>query len=461
MKKKDALKVYIKTYGCQMNERDSEMVAAILKNYGYTITQSEADANIVIINTCSVRDKAEQKALGKLGLLTSRKMQKHKPKIVAAMGCMVQRLGKEIFNILPELHIAAGSHRPAAIPDLIQKALDEQKKNYYDIEEAELRKEYEHLFQKETSFSAFINILYGCNRFCTYCIVPFVRGREVSRRADEIIKEAEALARNGVKEITLLGQSIMAYGRANEVWGENYKSALGFKEPLPRLLEALNGIGGIKRIRFTSGHPDGCSEELARAFAELSCVMPHLHLPMQSGSNRILKLMRRGYTAEEFERAAEILRSKTPELAFTTDIIVGFPTETDEDFEETRKLLRRIEFDNAFIFKYSPRPGTLAEKTLKDDVPEKVKLERNHILLEDINEIAKKRHQKRVGKIEEVLAEGVSKRNKAMWAGRTKDNLIVVFPPKEGIVAGDFLEVKIERAEALTLYGKIVDREVD
>jgi tRNA-2-methylthio-N6-dimethylallyladenosine synthase len=404
-----------------------------------------------------VREKAESKALGKMGLLTSQKKATHNPKIVGAMGCMAQRLGQDIFKLLPNLHFSAGSHRPAAIPALLEKIIKDDEKNCYDLEEEEMREEHQHLFYKESTFSAFINILYGCNRFCSYCIVPFVRGREISRNASEIIEEARALVEKGVKEITLLGQSIMAYGRANAVWDSSHKSKLGFKEPLPRLLEALNEIEGLKRIRFTSGHPEGCSEELARAFAELPAVMPHLHLPVQSGSNRILEAMKRGYTAEEFEKATEILRARTTHLAFTTDIIVGFPTETEKDFEETRKLVQRIGFDNAFIFQYSPRPGTLAARTLKDDVSKKIKLERNHILLEDINKIAKTRHQKRQGNIEEILVEGVSKRNKSMWSGRTKDNLIAIFAPEACLLAGSFVNIKIERAEALTLYGKIVN----
>ncbi len=454
-KGRNNIKVHIKTYGCQMNERDSEMVAALLKERGYTLTQSESQADIILINTCSVREKAESKALGKLGLLTSQNHKEGKQKIIGVMGCMAQRLGEEIFKLLPKLDFAVGSHKPASIPLLIDKLISGEEKRCYDFEEKEFRQEYEHLFSSNSTFSAFINILYGCNRFCSYCIVPFVRGREVSREAIDIIKEVQLLVEKGIKEITLLGQSIMAYGKANEVWDSKYKSKRGFKEPLPRLLEALNDIEGIKRIRFTSGHPEGCTEELARAFAELPAVMPHLHLPMQSGSDKIVKMMRRGYTAEEFEKATSLLREKTPHISFTTDIIVGFPTETDEDFEQTRRLLKNIEFDNAFIFQYSPRPGTLAAKMFKDNVPKKVKLERNHILLEDINKIAKARHQKRIGQIEEVMAEGISKRNKSVWAGRTKDNLILVFSPEKGISVGDLVNVRVERAEALTLYGKI------
>jgi tRNA-2-methylthio-N6-dimethylallyladenosine synthase len=303
--------------------------------------------------------------------------------------------------------------------------------------------------------SAYVNILLGCDRHCAYCIVPMVRGREWSRSAESVLHEVRALAERGVKEVTLLGQSVMSYGRANAVWPDGSGSARGYREPLSRLLEAVSGVEGIRRIRFTSGHPSGCTEELARAMAEVPGVCDHLHLPVQSGSDRILGLMRRGYTAEGYLAAVRRLRAAVPTLALTSDVIVGFPGETEEDFEATRRLMDEAGFDNAYIFKYSPREGTPAA-LLVDDVTAEEKMRRNHVLLEDQDRRGIMINEGMVGKVVEVMAEGPSLRNSERWAGRAGSNKIVIFEPRLAVCAGDIVRLLIGKAAPQTLYGTMV-----
>lgn len=451
-----ALKVHIRTYGCQMNERDSEAVAALLQRSGYELTRDEDKADVVIVNTCSVRAKAEEKALGKLGLLAASRRERP-GRIVGAMGCMVQRMGKGIPDKIRGLDFAVGTHRFSAIPEVLD-AVRHAGGPIVDVGETQRAGDSleDHL---EGGVSAFVNILHGCNRRCTYCVVPAVRGMEWSRPAAEIVREVRALVASGVKEVTLLGQSVMSYGRAHAVWDERESSPRGFYEPLPRLLEALDGIEGLERIRFTSGHPSGCTEELARAMAELPSVCEHLHLPVQSGSDRVLEMMGREYTSDGYRAAVRRLRAAVPQLALTTDVIVGFPTETWDDFERTRAFMEEMGFDNAFIFKYSPRPGTRAAEW-KDDVPASEKLRRNHMLLEDQDRRGLRINGALVGTTVEVLVEGVSLRDPARWCGRTRTNKIVVFEPRGWIHPGDRVRVNVERVMAQTLYASTVGSEV-
>ena len=443
------LKVFLKTYGCQMNERDSEMVSALLQQAGFTITDRENSADIIIVNTCSVREKAEEKAVGKLRLLVAGRQKTRRQLIVGAVGCMVQRMKAEIFRKVPGLDFALGAGRLSAAGDAIKKVIAGQRPI---IDVAAGKPACEADTHINGDVSAFINVLYGCNRHCSYCVVPEVRGSEWSRGAREIIAEADKLIQGGTKEITLLGQSILAYGRANEVWQNGEKSKKGFGEPFPRLLEALDSINGLKRLRFMSSHPSGCTKELALCLSELPTVCPHIHLPLQSGSDRILKLMNRGYTTEEYRAAVVRLRRLIPDLAVTTDIIVGFPSETKEDFELTRAFIKDIGFSNAFIFKYSPRPGTLAAG-LNDDVSETEKLRRNHVILEEQNRHSLKMNRLLLGRECEVLVEGRSKRNPNRWSGRTDTNILAVFEKPAGCRPGELVRIKIDRAEPQTLYG--------
>ena len=443
--------VHIKTYGCQMNARDSEAMGALLTRHGYRILQEEAGADVILVNTCSVRGKAEDKALGKLRLMVAGKVM-HPGRVVGAVGCMVQRLGPGILKLVRGLDFAVGTHRLSTLPAVIEAACEGQGP-LVDTEEDEPERESlsGHLAGAR---SAYVNILLGCDRHCAYCIVPTVRGREWSRSAESILGEVGLLASQGCREITLLGQSVMSYGRKNGVWPEPYHSPGGFMEPLPRLLEAVGQVSGIRRIRFTSGHPTGCSAELARAMAEVPGICDHLHLPVQSGSDAVLKRMRRGYTAGDYLDAVRRLRAAVPTLALTTDVIVGFPGETAEDFDATRRLMDAAQFDNSFIFKYSPREGTPAAEW-GDDISAEEKLRRNHILLEDQDRRGLELNNACVGKLAKVLVEGPSLRNQERWAGRSSTNKIVIFEPRETVHAGDIVDVLIERVGPQVLYGSL------
>lgn len=445
------MKFLIRTYGCQMNVRDSESAAALLLRNGYTEAADEDTADLVIVNSCSVRGKAEAKALGKLGLLAAGKRE-FPGRIVGATGCMVQRLQRRIFKKVPLLDFAVGTRRLGSLPAIVERVLAGQGP-VLDVDESEHPGEglAGHV---PGGVTAFVNILFGCDRFCTYCIVPYVRGREYSRPAAEIVDEVRRLAGQGVREVTLLGQSVMSYGRRNSVWPDDHRSPLGFLEPLPRLLEAVGAVEGIRRVRFTSGHPSGCSEELARAMREVEAVCEHLHLPLQSGSDRILQMMHRGYTTGDYRAAVARLRAAVPGLALTTDLIVGFPSETEEDCAATMRFGEEMGFDNAFIFKYSPRPGTAAAEWA-DDVSPDVKMQRNRAVLAEQDERALRIHKALVGRVVEVLVEGESLRDAARWSGRTRTNKIVIFAPVAGVNPGDLVPVRIERARAQALYGAV------
>jgi tRNA-2-methylthio-N6-dimethylallyladenosine synthase len=448
------MKFLIKTYGCQMNERDSEAVCALLLKRGHVSAAGEEDADVVIVNTCSVRGKAEDKAVGKLGLLVAEK-DSFRSRRVGIMGCMVQRMKEKVFEKIPGLDFAVGTHRLAGLPAVLDRVMEGEGGV---LEAGEGEEDWEALSghaPAESGVSSFVNILLGCNRRCAYCVVPFVRGAEWSRPASRVIEEARQLIASGTREITLLGQSVMSYGRSNAVWSDEYVSPRGFREPFTRLLEAMNDLEGIRRIRFTSGHPSGCTDELARAMAELPAVCENLHLPLQSGSDRILGMMKRGYTADDYRRAVQKLKTAVSGMTFTTDIIIGFPTETAEDFEKTRQLMEEIQFDNAFIFKYSPRPGTSAAEW-KDDVSSEEKARRNQVLLVDQDRHGTANNERLIGRDVEVLVEGVSLRNDSRWSGRTRTRMMVVFPPVDGVKPGMLVRVRVNRVMPQTLYGDVV-----
>ncbi len=445
------MKFIIRTYGCQMNVRDSEASSALLTAAGHQAVEEESDAQLIIVNSCSVRGKAEDKAIGKLRLLCVGKAEKP-DRIVGVSGCMVQRLGRELFKLVPGLDFAIGTRRNGAIPYVIER-LQKGEKQICELGSSDDIPDVptEHT---DGGISAFVTILLGCNRRCSYCIVPDVRGSEYSRPAREILAEIEVLVKHGIKEVTLLGQSVINYGRSNEVWAADDVSPGGYKEPFTRLLEAVAAMPGIKRVRYTSGHPVGCSAELVRLHSEQPVLASHLHLPLQSGSDRILKAMRRGYTREDYLKTVQSLRAAVPGFALTTDIIVGYPGETVEDFEATRSLMQEAGFDNAFIFKYSPRPGTPAA-ALEDDVSADEKMRRNQVLLADQDARGLKLNEQLIGSVLEVLAEGPSLRNAARWSGRSSSNKIVVFEPLPSTKVGDMVSVRITRAAPQTVYGTI------
>lgn len=439
-----SLRFHIHTYGCQMNVRDSEAVAAMLAAAGHVRAEGEEDADLVVVNSCTVRQKAEEKAVGKVGNLIAA------GKIVGLAGCAAERMGEEVFRRLPKLHFAVGPRQlwriPAIVAEFESAPPGRRQRRVLAVGAGELPRGLDaHLAAADGSFAAvqsYVTVMVGCDNRCSYCIVPSVRGREWCRPEAEIVAEVKCLAARGVKEVCLLGQSVLRYrgdgGRA-----------------FPHLLRELQEVEGLERIRFTSAHPAGCTEELIAAYHDCPKVCRHLHLPVQSGSDRILKSMGRRYDRAEYLDAVARLRAFDPEFALTTDVIVGYPGETDEDFEATRSLMEEAGFDNAFVFKYSPRPGTRAAE-MADDVPAAEKERRDQVLLADQERRGLERNLRLVGSLRAVLAEGPSKRNRERWSGRDSGNRIVVFPPVDGVSVGDEVKVRVAEAHAQILVGEVV-----
>jgi len=446
--------VFIKTYGCQMNERDSEAVAAQLSAKGYTLAASEGEADVILLNTCSVRDMAEQKAIGKMHSVAAR-VRRHRPKVVLGLlGCMAQSRGARLLDQLPDVDLVIGTQKFHRTADYLDEILTGKRDKIVDVEteagsEAAIKEHFPHgnrgaSGEAARKVTAFVSIMQGCNQYCTFCIVPYTRGEERSRTIPDIVAECRQLVERGVREITLLGQIVTSYGK-RDVPVQNGKSAF------VQLLEAVHEVEGLERIRFTSPHPKGYGDDLVEAYGRLPKLCESAHLPAQSGSDRILKLMHRGCTREKFLGIVDKLRRVQPRMGITTDLIVGFPGETEEDFEETLALARAAEFDNGYLFKYSPRQDTPAA-AMPGQVPQAVKEERNARLLALVNEISARRYEALAGERMEVLVEGPSRRNAARQMGRTRCNRIVVF---EDAVdrRGELVKLKIERAGSFTLYG--------
>lgn len=445
-------KVFLKTYGCQMNERDSEQVLKMLVERGYEHTTEESQADVILLNTCSVRDMAEQKAIGKMGMLG--RLKRERPQLVMGfLGCMAQSRGAELLRDVPGTDLVVGTakfHRVADyVDDLVRRriagSMDDLRSSIVDVgdEDGSQNTIRDHALNDRQS-TAFVSIMQGCNMHCTFCIVPSTRGAERGRPIADVVAEVRELAAHGVREVTLLGQIVNQYGR-HELPRHNGKS------PFVQLLEAVHEVDGIERIRFTSPHPMGFRDDLVQAFAELPKLVEHIHLPVQSGSDRILKAMRRPYTNARYRDLVARLRSAQPKLAITTDIIVGFPGETDDDYAATRQLAEDIAFDNAFVFKYSKRRDTPAAN-MPNQVPEEVKIERNHDLLGIINAISERITASYVGRHVEILCEGPSKTNKSRLSGRTRTNKIVVFDGPDRLI-GQIFDIRIEHASPFTLYG--------
>ena len=445
--------VYIKTYGCQMNERDSEAVAAQLVAKGYTIAPSEASADVILLNTCSVRDMAEQKAIGKMQNIAA-DVRRSRPEVVLGfLGCMAQSRGRQLIDQLPDVDLVIGTQKFHRTAGYLDEILSGGRKKIVDVDteagsEATI-KEHLLLGQKPGNghaapVTAFVSIMQGCNQHCTFCIVPFTRGEERSRTIPDIVAECRQLVESGVKEITLLGQIVTSYGKRDLPAKEG-------KSGFVQLLAAVHEIDGLERIRFTSPHPKGYGDDLVAAYGELPKLCESAHLPAQSGSDRILKAMHRGYTRERYLGIVEKLRRVRPRMGITTDLIVGFPGETEEDFAHTLSLVREAQFDNAYLFKYSQRKDTPAA-AMPDQVPEAVKEERHARLLEQINTIGDQRYNARVGEMMQILVEGPSRKNSARLAGRTRCNKIVVFEGSERH-RGQIMDLKIKRAGSFTLYG--------
>ena len=440
--------VFLKTYGCQMNERDSEQVARSLLDRGYQRASSEKEADVILLNTCSVRDLAEQKALRKM--MNLRALRKKNPDVVLGfLGCMAQRKGASLEKEMKGLDLVVGTqkfHRVAELVDQARQARKEGRPGFLaDVgeEEGSERTIRDHTLAPK-QVTAFVSVMQGCDMHCSFCIVPTTRGKERSRPILEIVEEVKSLVSSGVKEVTLLGQIVNMYGR-REI------STVAGKTAFVQLLEELEKVQGLERLRFTSPHPRGMKSDLIGCYGRLEKLCEHLHLPVQSGSDRMLKVMGRGYTSDQYRRIIEEVRGRSPGLGLTTDVIVGYPGETEEDYQATYKLLEEVEFDNAFIFRYSPREGTRAAMEKAAEIPEKVKEERNQDLLRLLTRQAKARAKGRIGSLVEILVEGPSKTNAERLTGRTRQNWPVVFEggPRH---LGQLLTVRITESTGFTDY---------
>ena len=452
-------KFFIKTYGCQMNERDSEQVAHSLLERGYERADNESDADVVLLNTCSVRDMADQKALGKMGMLG--RVAKERPHVVFGfLGCMAQARGQSLLKNLPHVDLVVGTQKFHRVADYVDqaftqkrhRAMDDPRFSIVDIEEeAGSQSTIRHQDLAPKQATAFVSIMQGCNMHCTFCIVPQTRGAERSRAIPEIVAEVRELVARGVKDVTLLGQIVNLYGR-------HEFPKINDKSPFVQLLEAVHDVEGLQRLRFTSPHPIGFREDLIDCYRRLPKLVEHLHLPVQSGSDRILKAMHRTYTAAKYIDLVRRVREARDGVAITTDIIVGFPGETDEDYKQTRNLVSEIQFDNAFVFRYSPRRDTpAADRT--DQVDESIKEARNHDLLEVVDDSARRINERLIGATLEVLCEGPSKTNPSRLMGRTRTNKIALFENDRDVI-GSFVDIRIERATGFSLYGTPVDAEL-
>ncbi len=431
-------KIYFETYGCQMNVADSEMVASIMKENGYETTANIQESDVIVINTCSVRDNAERKIWNRLDYIKGLKRRNKKLK-VGVIGCMAQRVGEELFGS-GVVDFVAGPDSYRHIPELVAET-DLRPIADINFDISETYAGIEPLRLDTESLSGFVSITRGCNNFCSYCIVPYTRGRERSRNLDDIIRESENLQQHGYKEITLLGQNVNSY--------------ICEDVNFPKLLETVAKHVPDMRIRFTTSHPKDISNELIEVIARNTNVCNHIHLPVQSGSNEILKSMNRKYTREWYFERIDTIRRIIPNCGLSTDIFCGFCGETEADYQQTIDLMERVEFDSAFLFKYSNRPGTFASKNLVDNVPEEEKVARLANLIKIQNKISLRRNRHDIGKEFEVLVEGASKRSGDMLCGRTQQNKVVVFD-KSSFAKGDYVKVKITDASSATLKGIVL-----
>ena len=454
--------VYIKTYGCQMNERDSEAVAAQLVAKGYTLAASEHVADVVLLNTCSVRDNAEQTALNKMANVVNNARKDRPNQIFGFMGCMAQSRGKELIDRLPDVDLVLGTQKFHRAAEYLDDLLSGKRDKVVDTEEEQGSEATikEHLLNgatKAKSVTAFVSIMQGCNQYCTFCIVPYTRGEERSRTIPDIVAECRQLVSQGIKEITLLGQIVTSYGKrgmgqvASDTSAAVMSPVTRHVSPFVQLIEAVHEIEGLERIRFTSPHPKGYGDDLVEAYGRLPKLVESAHLPVQSGSDRVLKLMHRGYTRSRVLEIIRKLRAVKPGIGLTSDIIVGFPGETEADFEETLSLCREVEFDNAYLFKYSQRKDTPAA-AMPDQLPEEVIEERHARLLDLVNSIGKRKYEAFISRQVRILVEGPSRKNEARMMGRTPCNRIVLFDGSERH-RGQIMDLRITRVGSFTLYG--------
>ena len=437
-----AKKLKIETYGCQMNVADSEVVAAIMLSDGYQMTDNEKEADTIIINTCSVRDNAEQKVISRLQYFNSLR-KNNKDLNIGVIGCMAERMQEELLE-RHNIDFVAGPDSYLDLPNLVgavekgEKAINiklSKTETYKDVMPARIGK----------SILGFVSIMRGCNKFCSYCIVPYTRGRERSREVESIINEVKNLQANGYKEVTLLGQNVDSY-----LYNDGKGNATDFSQLLEKVALAVPDM----RIRFTTSYPNDMTDQTLEIIAQYPNICRYIHLPVQSGSNKTLKLMKRKYTREEYLDRIAAIRRILPEASIGTDIFCGFSDESEQDFEDTLSLMREVRFDMAFMFKYSERPGTFAAKHLPDNIPEEVKIHRLNQIIALQNQLSLTSNLNDIGKTFEVLVEGYSKRSRDDFYGRTSQNKVVIFP-KNGTKIGDLIDVTIHRATGASLIGEI------
>lgn len=440
-------RIYLETYGCQMNVADSEVVAAIMKMADYDLTEKIEEADAVLLNTCSVRDNAEQRVLNRLQYYNGLRRKHKKPQIIGVLGCMAERVKEDLVE-RHGVDLVAGPDAYNDLPNLFAAVESGNKAINIKLSATETYRDVIPLKLPGVHISGFLSIMRGCNEFCTYCIVPYTRGRERSRDLNSILAEIDHMAEKGYREVTLLGQIVNGYIHRDPSTGKT----TDFADLLGILAERVPHM----RIRFTSPHPMNFSNKVIHVMASYPNICPHLHLPVQSGSNAVLKRMRRKYTREEFLERVETIRRIIPDVGLSSDIFCGFCGETEEDFHETLELMREVRFDTAFLFKYSERPGTYAARHFEDNVPEEVKLRRLNEMVQLQNMISLESNRAEIGKDFEVLIEGVSKKSREELFGRSGQNKVIVFPKGKAKI-GQYAKVKIENATAATLLGRELD----
>lgn len=431
--------VFIETFGCQMNEYDTELVRSILKDNGYRFTDSADTADVVLLNTCAIRENAHNKVYGHLGALKS--LKKDKGLVIGVLGCMAQNLKKDLLESDSLIDVLAGPDSYRALPELLEKAAAGRRGMAVDLSEYETYTDITP--DRIEGVAAWIAVMRGCDNFCTFCVVPYTRGRERSRELDGVVREAEALAASGCKQVTLLGQNVNSYRDGTHDFAD--------------LLLAVAEVRGIERVRFISPHPKDFPEKLLEAVASHPGICKHIHLPLQTGNDRILHLMDRTYTRAEYLALVDQIRTRCPEIVLTTDIIAGFCSETDAEFADTEDLIREVEYHLAYIFQYSERKNTIAARKYADDVPAGVKAARVTKLIEFQRGISLKKNREMIGKTVEVLVEGEGKRSSDQWMGRTDGNIVTVFPKtSDALKPGSLASVRITDATITTLYGEAV-----
>lgn len=438
-------KALVETFGCQQNENDSERIRGMLDTMGFAFTDSEDDADFILYNTCAVREGAEMRVLGNIGAL--KKIKEKRPELIVGIcGCMMQQesMSKRIKSKFKHVTVVFGTHSLYTFPEIMYRAVCENERVIHRVESEGRLAEDIPVYREKTS-SAWVSIMYGCNNFCSYCIVPYVRGRERSRDPEAVIAEIEALAKDGVKEITLLGQNVNSYGK-------DLDRDIDFAD----LLLMADKVEGIRRIRFVTSHPKDMTDKLIETLPKVTKLCKQIHLPFQAGSNRILKEMNRRYTKERYLELAEKIRKVLPDASFTTDIIVGFPGETYEDFLETIDVIEKVRFDSVFSFIYSKRGGTPAAK-MENQVPEEIKHKHFDILLDVQNRISREINETYKDRVEEIMVEGLSKNNPDAMCGRTDSGKIVNFPKDDRLSNGDFIKVKITKISTWSLAGERVE----